>query len=207
MALTDFATLKASVISFTGRDDLSALFPTLVTLAESEMYNNEFMPLRVSSLEVSDTLVTVGGVNSVALPSGYLNLRSLKLSSNGSEFELAYNPPSALQIKGSGRPQYYTIQGSNITFDYIPDGVYDLAISYYSRPLELDETNDTNAILTNYPNIYFYACLFSVYDFSTEPELSNLYYSKMQRAIKGAMKSDGKGLRPNAAMRTRGITP
>jgi hypothetical protein len=207
MALEDYAALKAAVISFTGRDDLSSKFPILIALAEFEIYNNEDKPLRVSSLETSTTLQTVGGVNEVALPAGYLNLRSIKRSSGGTECELTYNSPSALQVAGSGIPTHYTIEGNNLVFSYIPDGVYDLELSYYSKPDPLDETNNTNVILTNYPNIYMYACMFSIYDFSTEPELSEMYYAKMLRAIRGAMKSDGKGLRPNSVMRTRGLTP
>lgn len=206
-ALTDYATLKASVITFTGRDDLSALFDTFVTLAETSMYNNELMPLRVSSMEVSASAQTIGGTNAVALPADYLAMRSLKLSSGGTEYELTYNSPSALQVYGSGQPQYFTISGANITFDYVPDGVYDLEIGYYSKPLQLDETNDTNVILTNYPDVYQWGCMSIVYDYTTEPELAEQFYNKMVRSIKGAMKSDGKGSRPNAAMRHRGITP
>jgi len=206
-ALTDYATLKAGVISFTGRDDLSPLFDTLLALGESAMYNNESKPLRVSSLESSTSLVTVGGTNAVALPTDYIALRSLKMTDGGEECELTYNSPSALQIGTGGQPQYYTINGTNITFDAIPDGVYTLTLDYYARPAALDSTNDTNAILTNYPDIYMYACMFSVYDYTTEPQMSENYYNKMVRSIRGAMKADSKGLRPNAAMRHRGITP
>jgi len=206
-ALTDYATLKAGVISFTGRDDLSPLFDTLLALGESAMYNNESKPLRVSSLESSTSLVTVGGTNAVALPTDYIALRSLKMTDGGEECELTYNSPSALQIGTGGQPQYYTINGTNITFDAIPDGVYTLTLDYYARPDALDSTNDTNAILTKYPDIYMYACMFSVYDYTTEPQMSENYYNKMVRSIRGAMKADSKGLRPNAAMRHRGITP
>jgi len=206
-ALTDYATLKASVIAFTGRDDLSALFDTFVTLAESSMYNNEIKPLRVSTLEASTTLQTVGGTNAVALPSAYLNLRSLKLNDGGTECELTYNSPSALQVGIEGQPLYYTIIGRDLVFDSVPDGVYDLELDYYAKPDQLDATNDTNVILTNYPDIYQWGCMSMVYDYTTEPELAEQFYNKMVRSIKGAMKSDSKGSRPNAAMRHRGITP
>ena len=207
MAITDYGTLKAAVIEFTGRDNLSSLFDTFVGIGEAAMYNNDMNPLRLSSLETLATLQTVGGTNSVSLPTDLLNLRSLKLSSNGEECELTYNSPSALQVAGSGQPLYYTITGSNLTFDYVPDGVYNLEIGYFARPLALDSTNDTNTILTNHPDIYLYACIFSVYDFSTEGSLSDMYYNKMIRSIRGAMKADAKKLRPNAAMRLRGRTP
>lgn len=206
-ALTDYATLKAGVISFTGRDDLSPLFDTLLALGESAMYNNESKPLRVSSLEVSAAAQTIGGTNSVALPSDFLAMRSLKLSSGGTETEITYNSPSALQVGIEGQPLYYTIIGRDLVFDSVPDGVYDLELDYYAKPDQLDATNDTNVILTNYPDIYQWGCMSMVYDYTTEPELAEQFYNKMVRSIKGAMKSDSKGSRPNAAMRHRGITP
>ena len=158
-------------------------------------------------MTLSTTLQTVGGTNAVALPTDYLNLRSIKIVSGSTECELTYNTSSALDILGSGMPQYFTIEGSNLTFDYTPDGVYDLEVSYFARPAILDETNDTNAILTNYPDIYMWACMSMVYVFATEPELVQAYKVMMVDSIRGAMKADGKGLRPNAAMRNRGLTP
>jgi hypothetical protein len=203
----DYGTLKAEVIDFAGRDDLSSRFDTFLMLGESAIYNNDDKPLRVSPLEISATSQTISGTNSVDLPSGYLNMRSLKLSANGNECEFDYESPSSLQVRGSGQPRKFTISGSKITFDTVPDGAYDLDIGYYARPEALDATNDTNVILTNYPDIYLYACMFSVYDYASEAQLSELHYNKMLRSIRGAMKADSKGLRPNAAMRLRGSTP
>ena len=41
MAINDYATLKAAVIDFAGRDDLSARFDSFLALAESTMFNND----------------------------------------------------------------------------------------------------------------------------------------------------------------------
>lgn len=203
MSITDYSTLKADVIRFTGRDNLSDKFDTFLQLGEAQIFNNESMPLRTSTMEVSAAAQTIGGTNEVSLPDGFLNLRSLKYSDSNNNSELTYSVPSALQVLGSGLPSYYTITGSNITFDYIPDGAYDLEIIYMGKPDALTETADTNVVLTNYPDIYFYACMFSVYDLSTEPQLSEMYYNKMIRSIRGVMKADAKLLKPNMASRVR----
>ena len=72
-------------------------------------------------------------------------------------------------------------------FEWIPDGVYDLELIYYAQPTALSQDNQTNAILTNYPDIYLFACMSSVYDFTTEPELSQFSMQKAQASIRGAM--------------------
>lgn len=207
MSLDTYANLKSEMISFTGRDDLSSSFDTFLALGETAIYANEDKPLRLSNFNTSTTLVTVGGTNAVALPADFLELRSLKLQDGGTECELTYNSPNAMPIGVSGQPMFYTITGSDITFDSVPDGVYSLTLNYYAKPTGLSATNQTNTVLTNYPNIYFYAVMFSVYDYTTELDLAEGYRSKMIRAIKGAMKSDSKGMRPNAVMRNRGLTP
>ena len=207
MALSDYAELKAEVISFTGRDDLSSKFDTFLKLGETAIYSNDDKPLRLSYFETSTTLQTVGGTDEVALPSDYLQLRSLKIEVGGSECELRFNAPNALPRQGAGLPTAYTIIGRNIVFNFTPDGVYDLALKYFAKPTDLDATNNVNSLLTNNPDIYFYACMFSVYDYTTELQEAENYYGKMLRSIRGAIKNDMKGSITNASARYRGWTP
>ena len=75
MALNSYANLKASIIAHSGRDDLSAVIDDFITLAEVLMFANE-TPLRLRTFEVSETLTTIAGSNTIALPDGFLEARS-----------------------------------------------------------------------------------------------------------------------------------
>ncbi len=206
--ISTYTTLKSAVFNFSGRDDLSESFDTFVQMAEQYIYHNEDQPLYVQDLLTNTTLTTTGGVNSVALPAGYLTGLSIGVEYGGARRELVGTSLSALRNRGeSGIPQKFAITDA-IEFDYTPDGAYDLDLTYYAQPAALDETNNTNAILTKYPNIYLFACLSAVNDLSGEAQDSELYYNKMMREIRGAIRSSRK-LRnaPSSSATTRGSTP
>jgi hypothetical protein len=206
MAL-EYSTLKTRVIDFSGRDDLSDKFDTFLLLAEAAMYNNDVKALRVKEMESTSTLTTVGGTNLLALPTDFLEARSLKLSSGGVMYELTYGSPSVTDQGVSGRPSRFTIVGTDIKFNYVPDDAYDIVIDYYARPTDLTPTNNTNAILTNYPDVYLYGCIQQVYDYTSESQDSEMYYAKFIRAIRGAVKSSERYTRKTPAGRYNGATP
>lgn len=208
MSLADYAGLKQEVIAFTGRDDLSNRFDAFLSLADAKIYRtNSDKALRVREMITTAALQTVGGVNTVALPDGFLEARSLKVEYGGNKYELEYASPSSIDQKASGMPYRFTIAGGNLVFEWIPDGVYDLELIYYAQPTALSQDNQTNAILTNYPDIYLFACMASVYDFTTEPELSQFSMQKAQASIRGAMKSDERAIRKVPSAKVRGANP
>lgn len=208
MALANFADLKATVIAFSGKDNLTANMNDFVLLAEEAMYFNDRNPLRLRSMETTSTLSTVAGTKTLALPAGFLESRSLSIEAGGGEHTLHYVAPSALPTpNASGRPRAYTVT-DKIEFDYTPDAAYTINISYFAKPTALSTGNQTNTVLTNHPSIYLNACLSSVNEFGGEPEMAQYFHDKMLRSIRGAMKGDGKGSVPsNAQMRVHGSRP
>jgi len=54
MALDTYSNLKASVIAFSGRDDLSSQMDDFISLAEEAIYFNDVFPLRLQSMEHTD---------------------------------------------------------------------------------------------------------------------------------------------------------
>lgn len=208
MSLDNYANLKAAVINFSGRDDLSSLVDDFLDLTEEQIYSNEIMPLRLRAFETNTTLQTIAGTNAVALPATYMQTRSITLNSGGVEREMFYNSPSALPKKaGSGIPVYFTIEGSNLVFDVTPDGVYDIEFAYYAKPTALSSSNTTNTVLTNHPSIYLFGCLSALYDYTSEPNDAESYFGKFIRSIKGAIRNDRTGRYANAQSRVRGSTP
>ena len=208
MSLDTYANLKAAVIRFSGRDDLSDLLDDFIDLTEEKIYSNEMMPLRLRGFETSSTLQTIAGTNAVALPTGYLQARSIALTSGGKEREMFFNSPSALPKKsGSGIPVSFTVEGDNLVFDVTPDGVYDIEFVYYGKPTALSSTNTTNFVLTNHPSIYLDGCLSELYSYTSEIQDSEAYFGKFIRSIKGAIRNDRTGRYINAQGRVQGSTP
>ena len=208
MALDNYANLKAEIISFAGRDDLSSKVDTFIDLAESQMYNNRFKTLLLDDFETTTTLVTIGGTNAVALPATYLGQRTLTIQSGGVECELIYNAPSALKkYSTNGFPTHYTVEGTNIVFDSTPDDVYNLEFVYFAKPLPLDSSNPVNSVLTKYPDIYLWGALSNVYKFTSEPEDAASYYNEFIQAIRGAVKGSNKRKFPRPQSKPRVSAP
>tara|TARA_R110000803_G_scaffold140699_1_gene207236 strand:+ start:2903 stop:3526 length:624 start_codon:yes stop_codon:yes gene_type:complete len=207
MALNSYANLKASIIAHSGRDDLSAVIDDFITLAEVLMFANE-TPLRLRTFEVSETLTTIAGSNTIALPDGFLEARSVQLTSNGDTRALVYNSPSSLlSMTGQGVPSNYSITNA-IIFDRVADAAYDMPITYYSKPAPLSSANQSNVILAGHPNIYLYGALAALYDFTDDLQNSEAFVRKMARGIVGANNSDQRGRTgPRARGKVNGSTP
>ena len=208
MSLATYADLKATVIRFSGRDDLSDLLDDFIALTEEQIYSNEIMPLRLRGFETTAALVTIAGTNAVAIPATYLQARSITLDSGGVEREMFFNSPSALPKRsGSGIPVSFTVEGDSLVFDVTPDGVYNISFHYYAKPTALSASNTTNFVLTNHPSIYLNGCLSELKSYASEIQDAEAYFGKFIRSIKGAIRNDRTGRYVNAQGRVQGSTP
>ena len=105
------------------------------------------------------SITTVAGTQSYALPTGYIEATTviyqsdpyctLRFMSN-SDF---YNKYNASQSRG--KPTLLTIVGSDILLGIAPDTATTLQINYYKTLTALSDSNATNNILTNYPELVF----------------------------------------------------
>lgn len=160
MALATYADLQASIASWMNRTDLTTVIPDFVTIAESRMARD----LRVRNQIVSSTLTATAGVQSVALPTDWLEFENLSVTvTGGADTNLQYLTIEQMDAKypnggSQSKPFVYTIEGSNLMLGPVPDVNYTIGILYYARFSSLI-TASTNWLMTNYPNLYLYGCL------------------------------------------------
>lgn len=158
MALTTFDELKASIADFLNRDDLTAVIPDFVKLAETKM-NRELRHWRMEKRATAqlDTQYT-------GLPSDFLQpIRFVITATDTSVLEQT----SALEISklrdansnATGRPTSYTILDSSIEVHPTPDTTYTLEMLYYETIDPLNAQTTSNWVLTNYPDAYLYGSL------------------------------------------------
>ena len=208
MALDNFANLKQTIIRYTGRDDLSNVVEDFITIAESKIYANEAKPLRIRQMEANTTLVMSTSSRELALPTDYLEARRVQVAVDQYTYRLDYQAPMAMKIIScAGVPRNYTIT-SAVEFDRTPDQAYSVTFDYYARPAALSSLNPTNAVLTNYPQIYLHGALWQVYQFSGEEDKSQQHYSIFLGSIASANGEATRG-RYGPGMRAviRGSTP
>ena len=205
MALATYTDLLASVAAWLNRSDLTAVIPDFVTLAEGRIARD----LRLRKQVVNTTLSTVAGVQSVTLPSDFLEAENLTLSGTSPPGALTVVTPEYIDRKYpdayyTAQPLVYTIIGDALVFGPTPDGVYTVALSYYQRFTAL-ATASTNWLLTNHPTVYLNACLVEGSAYLMDADKAQAYESRYQAAINDLQFRDDAALRSGSAMRVRAL--
>lgn len=207
MALDNYSNLKAAIIRLDGSNGISDIVDDAIDLAEAEMYGNAQQPIRHRSMETRTT-DNMDGTRFLALPTNYLELRSLSLVLSGNNQDIQYVTPESLQeVAGNGKPRSFTVT-SQFVWDRVPDSTYTIEINYYQKLTALDDTNTTNDILTDCPNVYLMGAMWAVNLYNAEEEKASYFYNQFMQAIKGCNKRFNKGrYGPAPRMRTEGSTP
>ena len=207
MPLDNYDNLKAAIVRLDGSDSISDIIDDAIDLTEAEMYSNAATPIRHRSMEVRSTAST-DATRFLALPDLFLQMRGLRLVLSGGNTDVRYATPESLEVvAGSGKPRHFTVT-SQLEFDRAPDSSYTIEMSFYSKLTALDDTNTTNDILTDGPNVYLFGSLWAVNLFNAEEEKASYYYNLFMNAIKGVNKRYNKGrYGPAPTMKTEGSTP
>ena len=194
MALDTYSNLKTTIANYLNRSDLTAYLGDFITLTEARL-NRE---LRVREMVNTDTsITTVAGTQSYSLPTRYLEATTaifqsdpyctLRFISN-SDF---YNKYNASQSRG--KPTYFTIVGSNILLGVAPNSATTLQINYYKSLTALSDSNASNDILTNYPELYLYGALAESAPFIMQDERINTWGNLYKEALKNANETSSRG--------------
>jgi hypothetical protein len=192
MALDNYSNLKASIVRWTGRNDLSASFDDFIQLAEEKMFSSEVgNPLRSRFMETRVTATLPDGDRFIQLPDNFLEQRRIKFDLSGErDKEISFVVPGRMQVQDyTGRPRYFTVT-SQFEFDCAADQNYTIEVQYYKKPAALSDSNPTNEVLTNHPSIYLHGALMGAYDFAEDWDLSAQEQAKFYAAIAGANNKD-----------------
>lgn len=158
MALDTFAGLKATIADYLNRDDLTAIIPSFITIAEAKF--NRKLRIRQMIKRANGQIETAF----FAYPSDWLQAK---------EFQLNTNPIVRLQfvteaygdeLKANryvsiGQPAYYTITGTQLEFIPAPDSTYSAELTYYAKIPALSDANTSNWLLAYAPDLYLYGAL------------------------------------------------
>lgn len=160
---TNWTDLKASLANWINRDDLGATeIPEAIALAERR-FNRA---LRVPEMEDVVSGSTVAGT--ITLPGDFLSARAVYLATDP---KVTLEPMTLAELRTSfpagvsGQPRNFAIQsGSEMVFGPAPDGIYEVILNYYQKIPALGETQPTNWLLTDHPDIYLAAALAELFD-------------------------------------------
>ena len=212
--INTYATLQTAVANWLDRSDLTDRIPEFIALAEARM--NRVLRLAIM-LNVDETTLggataLVAGTRDYALPSGYLQMVDFHLRTSPIT-TLSYLTPENMNRMWAGsqggRPLAYTIFSDNASGTPIkkvrlgpsPDSGYDYSIMFYKKIDALSDSNTTEQMLTNNPDVYLYGALLEAEPFLMNDQRVGLWLAAFEKAIADLQEQDNKDRHSGSAMR------
>lgn len=157
--IADYDELKAAIADFLNREDLSAVIPTFIRLAESRIDRD----LRHWRQEKRVSLSLTGQFNDV-LPADYLQAIRLQLNDTRTAELSQISNAMMLQLREErgdmpGRPENYLLTAGQIEVYPTPDATYTASLLYYGRITALSDSATVNWLLLEAPDAYLYGAL------------------------------------------------
>lgn len=186
--ITDYTSLKASIAERLHRSDLTSLIPEFIADAEARIYND----LRIQAMEESYSQAIASGV--AALPTGFMEWKFLyvdassakKLARKDAEWIYTNYPTRSAE----GTPVFFAREGGNLIFGPYPTDGLTVKGVYYKRPAALSESNTTNWLIENAPDLLRYAALTEAAVHTRNSEAHQVFDGKTVQLLRRVQKTD-----------------
>jgi len=180
VSISTYAELQTAAGNWLNRADLTARIPEFIELFEARVKRD----LRVRQMEKRATSEAVSGTDKIGLPDDYLEARSLHLNTDPKR-QLQFMPPSEYRSRwiGSetGKPKVFAIVGDEIRLAPTPDSAYETEMDYYAFSV-LSDSNTTNWLLTDYPDMYLAGALVEAWSYARNEAKAGEWRMKLDRA-------------------------
>lgn len=187
MALDTYSNLKTAVGNWLNKSNLTSYIPDFISITEADFGRK----LRTKDLETSGT--DTFSTSTLDLSSVLTRYKELKMVyvANASEYWIQnyVSPDQFFQMHAdttTGQPRDYTLVGDTMYFGPAPDSSYTWVIWYTQSIQALSDSNATNSILTNHPDIYLYGALTAAEPFLKNDARLPVWKSLYEEAIESA---------------------
>jgi hypothetical protein len=185
MAITTYAELKAGLADWLLRDDLTAVIPTFISLAEAQM-SRSLAHWRQETRSVAEIDARYS-----ELPADWLSPIRLSVSTTNGPAELAPMQYSEMLRSRTGTadevgvPRYYSISAGSLEIYPTPSGVFDVTMIYRAAVPTLTDADPKNWLLTYAPDAYLYGSLLQAAPYLSDDDRIGVWGSLYEKAISG----------------------
>jgi len=155
----DYFSLAQAVNDWFARSDLGNWIDYFIQLAEADIYRDIFTNNQGKGVQPIEAAFssTANGAGT-PLPSGYLGMKIMLISSSGQTFEVERKTPEFIYTQypdqtAGGVPQYFARLGQNFVFGPYPDSNYTLTGTYWQRAAQLTSVNNVNWMTNTIPTL------------------------------------------------------
>ena len=159
MAIQTYQDLKGSIANWLARPDIDEVIPDFITICEAQINRS----LRTVDMEAIASTVIIAGQVYYSTPTGMLKMRNLVVSGSP-EVKLTYLTPEQLTVEypSEGSPCLaYTVVDGQIKLSGTANVAADanLRVSYWKANPPLTDTDNTNWLTINAPDLLLYGSL------------------------------------------------
>lgn len=186
----NYSQLKSNIADFLNRSDLTAVIPTFIELAESQMER----PLRVRQM-LSRSTASIDTQYS-AFPADFLEAKTFKITSSNPIQPLEFLTPEQmddrdqLYANAPGMPKYFTVIGNQLRVSPTPDATYTAELSYFAKLPKLSDSVTTNWLLASSPDAYLYGALMQAAPYLKDDERVAVWGTLYNTAIESIKFAD-----------------
>lgn len=183
MALTTKTELEAAIADWLNRDDLTAIIPDFVSLAEAEMKRRLHRTTESTTIYIS--AANMDGPSDMKEP---IDLR-LDSTSPTQDVSLRLCTPQMLNdVRArnagvAGRPTHYAFYDEQLQFAPAPDQSYDGILLYVQQLTPLSVGNPSNSVLLEAPDAYLFGALLQATPYLEHDERLGVWQTKFDNAI------------------------
>jgi hypothetical protein len=158
MAIATYTELKTSIASWLNRDDLTSVIPDFISLAEAginrDLRHYKMIERADATLDSRYVQMPADWMETVRFSITSGNTYRLELVSRDDMLEYRQKTADA-----SGRPRFYANIGDTIEVFPTPDADYTMQLQYYAKTPALSDSNASNWLLLDAPDVYLYGTL------------------------------------------------
>ncbi len=186
MSITSYSELKTATANWLARSDLTSYIPDFITLGEARIYRD----CKFRQMETALSSTIASGV--IAVPSGYLSMKFAYVDGSDVVYMERMSHEQLLvqypQRSADGKPCAYARNGTNFEFGPYPDSAYTIKGVYYKKLDALSDSNTSNWLITDVPDLILWAALAEAGPFTMDDAKTALYEQKYAQVLAAAKK-------------------
>ena len=177
-----YAELKTNIANYLNRSDLTSYIDTFIDSTEAELNR------RLRTKEMIKRATATADSQYLTVPTDWQEAINIEITSNN------FSPLFQQSIESldvyrkannniTGQPIYYAMVDDSIELAPTPDSSYTLQLTYYAKINALSDSNTTNFVSTDHPDVYLYGALKHASIFLMEDERIPLFTNQFEKAL------------------------
>ena len=183
--ITNYSELKAAVVDWSHRFDLTSKAEDFIQLAEARIRND----LVLKPIETAMHGTMNGPI--IQPPVNVEQLQKLIYYVRGAEKTIEYSASKPLEqaVRETGMPQYFVQQDQVLMLYPSPDDAYPYSLYYIPKLTPLSDSNPTNWLLSKSPDVYLYGSLMHVAMWKKSEAEANGFITMYEKCLSAARSS------------------